>query len=152
MAKLAALCISARVLMNGFGREVDLASREPQERGSRFRQLRSLSVFSHYDFYLFSPHNCLFASGLSTQADSNHATGVSEQWAHQVSAAQGSCSERWPALPKEPLSTHPCTHTPGFALSAKRMQKNEGRAAGRYCRPYQIRLCDKTPLFTLRPF
>lgn len=34
-------------------------------RGAR-RQLRSLSVFSHYDFSLFSP------SGLSTQADSKH--------------------------------------------------------------------------------
>lgn len=77
-------------------------------RGAK-RQLPSLSGFSHYDFSLFSPRNCLFASGLSTQADSRAVSSRRER-----SAVRG-------GQPSPNPPTHaPCTHPPRSALSAKR--------------------------------
>lgn len=92
---------------------VDLASREPGERGGRLVP----AVFSHYDCLCSAHVNCLFASGLSTQANSKHGC----LWAPQGGpAAQGRCSGRWPALPKEAPSAHPCTHTPGFCSACRK--------------------------------
>lgn len=56
---------------------------------------------------------------------------------------------------KSPRARTPAL-TPWALLCLKKgaltREKNESRAARRYCTPYQIHLCDKAPLFTLRPF